>query len=60
MTGLAHSDFPDFNDSNKLGEGQAKVERLTNLVNIFARPQLDFLPEPRRPRRHPRGRLRVP
>ena len=39
---LAHSDFPDFNDSNKLGEGQAKVERLTNLVNIFARPQLDF------------------
>ena len=39
---LAHSDFPDFNDSNKLGEGQAKVERLTNLVNIFANPQLDF------------------
>jgi type I restriction enzyme M protein len=39
---LARSDFPDFNDSNKLGEGQAKVERLTNLVNIFARPQLDF------------------
>src|SRR5476651_589572 len=24
---LASSDFPDFNDSNKLGEGQAKVER---------------------------------
>jgi type I restriction enzyme M protein len=39
---LARSDFPDFNDSNKLGEGPAKVERLTNLVNIFARPQLDF------------------
>ena len=39
---LALSDFPDFNDSNKLGEGQAKVERLTNLVNIFANPQLDF------------------
>ena len=39
---LARSDFPDFNDSNKLGEGQAKVERLTNLINIFARPQLDF------------------
>ena len=33
---LARSDFPDFNDSNKLGEGQAKVERLTNLINIFA------------------------
>jgi type I restriction enzyme M protein len=39
---LARSDFPDFNDSNKLGEGQAKVEKLTNLINIFARPQLDF------------------
>jgi hypothetical protein len=25
-----------------MGEGQAKVERLTNLVNIFASPQLDF------------------
>ena len=34
---LARSDFPDFNDSNKLGEGQAKVDRLTNLINIFAR-----------------------
>jgi type I restriction enzyme M protein len=39
---LARSDFPDFNDSNKLGEGQAKVDRLTNLVNIFADPRLDF------------------
>ncbi len=39
---LARTDFPDFNDSNKLGEGQAKVERLTNLINIFASPQLDF------------------
>jgi type I restriction enzyme M protein len=39
---LARSDFPDFNDSNKLGEGQAKVERLTNLINIFASPALDF------------------
>src|SRR5256885_5061156 len=41
-TRLARSDFPDFNDSNKLGDGQAKVERLTNLINIFASPQLDF------------------
>jgi type I restriction enzyme M protein len=39
---LARSDFPDFNDSNKLGDGQAKIERLTNLINIFASPQLDF------------------
>src|SRR5258708_8369196 len=39
---LARSDFPYFNDSNKLGEGQGKVEPLTHLINIFARPQLDF------------------
>ncbi|MCU0755230.1 MAG: type I restriction-modification system subunit M [Xanthomonadales bacterium] len=39
---LARTDFPDFNDSNKLGEGRDKVDRLTNLINIFARPQLDF------------------
>jgi type I restriction enzyme M protein len=39
---LARSDFPDFDDPNKLGEGQAKVERLTNLINIFADPRLDF------------------
>ena len=30
-TRLARSDFPDFNDPNKLGEGQAIVDRLTNL-----------------------------
>jgi type I restriction enzyme M protein len=34
---LARSDFPDFNDPNKLGEGKAMVERLTNLVNIFSK-----------------------
>ncbi|MFA7174957.1 MAG: class I SAM-dependent DNA methyltransferase [Kiritimatiellia bacterium] len=39
---LARSDFPDFNDPNKLGEGQAMVERLTNLVSIFQKPELDF------------------
>ncbi|MBK1620335.1 type I restriction endonuclease subunit M [Lamprobacter modestohalophilus] len=39
---LARSDFPDFNDPNKLGEGQAMVDRLTNLVAIFQRPELDF------------------
>ena len=37
---LARSDFPDFNDPNKLGEGQAMVDRLTNLIAIFER--LDF------------------
>ena len=39
---LARSDFPDFNDPNKLGEGQAMVERLTNLIAIFEKPALDF------------------
>ncbi|MCX7418000.1 MAG: class I SAM-dependent DNA methyltransferase [Planctomycetia bacterium] len=39
---LARSDFPDFNDPNKLGEGQAMVDRLTNLVGIFEKPELDF------------------
>ncbi len=39
---LARSDFPDFNDPNKLGEGSALVERLTNLINIFNSPALDF------------------
>ena len=41
-TRLARSDFPDFNDPNKLGQGTEMVERLTNLINIFASPQLDF------------------
>jgi type I restriction enzyme M protein len=39
---LARSDFPDFNDSNKLGEGQEKVDRLTNLIAIFEKPELNF------------------
>ena len=39
---LSRSDFPDFNDPNKLGQGNEMVERLTNLINIFARPELDF------------------
>ena len=41
-TRLAHSDFPDFNDPNKLGQGNEMVERLTNLISIFARRELDF------------------
>jgi type I restriction enzyme M protein len=41
-TRLARSDFPDFNDPNKLGEGAAKVERLSNLIAIFQKPELDF------------------
>jgi len=39
---LARSDFPDFNDPNKLGEGDAMVQRLANLIGIFQKPELDF------------------
>ncbi len=39
---LAYSDFPDFNDPNKLGEGPAMVERLGNLIAIFEKPELNF------------------
>jgi type I restriction enzyme M protein len=39
---LARSDFPDFNDPNKLGDGSARVERLGNLIAIFEDPALDF------------------
>ncbi len=39
---LARSDFPDFNDPNKLGEGKAMVDRLTNLISIFQEPELNF------------------
>ena len=39
---LARTDFPDFNDSNKLGDGAAKVERLGLLIAEFERPELNF------------------
>ncbi len=39
---LNQSDFPDFNDPVKLGDGQEKVERLTNLIAIFESKVLDF------------------
>ncbi len=41
-TSLARSDFPDFNDPNKLGDGATRVERLGNLIAIFQNPALDF------------------
>lgn len=41
-TRLGRNDFPDFNDPNKLGEGKAMVDRLTDLINIFNRDELDF------------------
>lgn len=36
------SEVPDFNDANKLGSGKELVERLTNLIGIFERKELDF------------------
>ena len=54
------SDLPDFNDADKLGSGKEMVDRLTNLIAIFENPALDFSQEPRRGRRHPRRRLRIP
>jgi type I restriction enzyme M protein len=36
------SDFPDFNDSSKLGDGKEKVDRLSNLIAIFENRALDF------------------
>ena len=36
------SDFPDFNDPNKLGSGKEMVDRLTNLIAIFENKSLDF------------------
>lgn len=32
----------DFNDDEKLGRGKEKVDRLSNLIAIFERPELDF------------------
>ena len=34
--------MPDFNDVTKLGSGKEMVDRLTNLIAIFERPELDF------------------
>ncbi|MBY6127686.1 type I restriction-modification system subunit M [Qipengyuania aquimaris] len=39
---LARTDFPDFNDPNKLGDGNERVKRLENLIAIFNSPDLDF------------------
>ena len=35
-------DVADFNDSDKLGKGKEMQERLSNLVAIFEKPELDF------------------
>ena len=35
-------DNADFDDNDKLGKGDEKVKRLSNLINIFKRPDLSF------------------
>jgi type I restriction enzyme M protein len=35
-------DNADFDDDDKLGKGEEKVKRLSNLINIFNRPDLSF------------------
>lgn len=35
-------DLADFNDEDKLGRGKEMVDRLTNLISIFEKPDLDF------------------
>lgn len=39
---LSQSDFPDFNDPAKLGDGKERAEKLANLIAIFENPALDF------------------
>ena len=39
---LSHSDFPDFNDPKKLGADKERQEKLTDLIAIFERPDLNF------------------
>nr|WP_287424735.1 class I SAM-dependent DNA methyltransferase [Candidatus Brachybacter algidus] len=36
------TDFPDFNDENKLGKGKDLVDTVSNLVRIFNDPSLNF------------------
>jgi type I restriction enzyme M protein len=36
------SDMPDFNDATKLGTGKEMVDKLTNLIAIFEKPELNF------------------
>ena len=40
LTGVI--DVADFNNDEKLGKGKEKVDRLSNLIEIFEKPELDF------------------
>lgn len=39
---LSRTALPDFDDSEKLGNAKEKVDRLTNLIAIFQKKELDF------------------
>ncbi len=39
---LSRTALPDFDDAEKLGTAKEKIERLTNLIAIFERKELDF------------------
>jgi type I restriction enzyme M protein len=39
---LSRTDFPNFNDPEKLGEGPKQVETISNLIAIFESPALSF------------------
>jgi type I restriction enzyme M protein len=36
------SDFPDFNDSDKLGKDKDMIDTLSQLISVFNKPELDF------------------
>jgi type I restriction enzyme M protein len=40
--GLSNIFVADFNDDEKLGKGKDKVDKLSNLITIFEKPELDF------------------
>lgn len=40
LTGVI--DVADFADDDKLGKGKEMIDRLTNLISIFEKPELDF------------------
>ncbi len=42
LTGIIDTNDNDFENEEKLGKGKDKIDLLTNLLNIFNKPELDF------------------
>jgi len=42
LTGIIDTNDNDFENDEKLGKGKDKIDLLTNLLNIFNKPELDF------------------